>query len=156
MALFAVITFFSCQQVEDVPPQQGKTIFYYPTSNVYFDADNNHYLVLSGADGWVTKEELSPEQAENLGRKVLVSHPAVPVWKANGDHKMIYGASLYTTEQDYRQKFTEDSLNSLQKKTAVTFERQTQDTTEERKEKKGVGKLLDRLFGKEKKKRENK
>lgn len=155
LPLLALIIFFSCQDTEDAPLAQGGTIYYYPGSNIYFDADNGQYFLFSGAAGWTTTKELQPEQEANLGRKVLVSNPTVPVWKANDDHKMIYGASLYTTADDYNQKFKEDSLNSLPRKKPADSVYEQKDSIEIKKERKGVGKFLERLFGKDRKRQKN-
>jgi hypothetical protein len=156
IALLSIALFFSCQEVGKSKPTQGKNIYYYPTANVYYDADNNLYMVLNETAGWETKDELPQEQITTLGQKVVVENPSLPVWKDNGDHKMIYAANLYTTKDDYRQKFIEDSISSLPRKTNPVAKQQG-DSTSMKKEKSGVGKFLNRLFrGKEKKDKKEK
>lgn len=156
LAVLSSLFFFSCQETGITTAEQGKNIYYYPTSNIYFDADNNHYIVIDGDKGWSVKDELLPEQSANLGRRVLVNNPAVPVWKANDDHKMVYAASLYTTTDDYNQKFREDSLSSLPKRVDTSADSANPDTTSQKKEKRGVGKFLDRIFGGKKDKKNKK
>jgi hypothetical protein len=158
---FVIIAFSACDSLGNQPGKDGTTFYFYPKSNIYYDVDNDQYFVLSVNDGWKTVDEIPEEQKAVLGEKVTLDHPELPVWKANAEHKMIYGASLYTSQKDYREKFYQDSLNSLLKETTIIATKI--DTTvfttgeEEENKKSGIGKFFDKIFsGKKKRDRENK
>ena len=158
-----IIAFSACDSLGNQPKKDGTTFYFYPKSNIYFDVDNDQYFILSVNDGWKTVDEISEEQKAVLGEKVTLDHPELPVWKANAEHKMIYAASLYNTQKDYREKFYQDSLNSLPKETTLVDTTNTIDTIinstveEEENKKTGIGKFFDKIFsGKKKRDRENK
>lgn len=124
----------------NLPPQY----YYYPRANVYFDSANKEYLFLAADQhSWQTAKQI-PAVVKNLMDKgVLIEHPAQPVWQDNAKHKLVYSALLYATPSD-----------TLEKKEAPRPVKKTgtaSDNSKEKKERKGLGKFLDKIFGKKKK-----
>jgi hypothetical protein len=155
-----VIAFSACESLGNQPGKEGTNFYFYPKSNIYYDVDNDQYFILSVNDGWKTVDEIPEEQKATLGEKVTLDHPGLPVWKANAEHKMIYAASLYNSQKDYREKFYQDSINSLPKETtiiATTIDSTVITSPGEENKKSGLGKFFDKIFsGKKKRDRENK
>lgn len=127
--------------------KQGSTFFFYPVANVYYDIEQKDYYVFdSSAHNWKIQEE-SPTNADSLGRKVLIEHAAVPVYKDNEQHRLIYGTALYTSASEVRRKYIEDSLASLPPPvvTAKHTDNDSEDTSKQKK--KGfLKRLWDKIF----------
>jgi hypothetical protein len=121
--------------------KQGATFFYYPKTNIYYDIEQKEYYLYDSAISAWKMQEQSPA-ADSLGKKVLIEHASVPVYKDNEQHRLIYGTALYSSASDVRRKYIEDSLNSLPPPVAP------RDTTTEKKDrKKGFfRRLWDKIF----------
>lgn len=131
-----------------LPPQY----YYYPKANVYFDSANKEYLFQSTDSlSWQTAKQIPAVVLAMMDKNVLIPHPADPVWRDNENHRLVYSAVLYATASD---TVAEKKAPKPAKK---TFTLPTQDSTEsaEKKEKKGLGKLLDKIFGRSKKKKDD-
>ena len=63
-----------------------------------------------------------------------------PVWKDNGNHKLLYSALLYATPND-----------TMQKKEPKPEVRKQANPDTVKKERKGLRKFFDKLFGRKKK-----
>ncbi|MDB5207350.1 MAG: hypothetical protein JWR72_2425 [Flavisolibacter sp.] len=72
-----------------------------------------------------------------MDKNVLIDSPAKPVWKDNERHKLIYSAVLYASPSD-----TQEVKPVTQVKEAPM---------EVKKEKKGLRKFFDKIFGGKKK-----
>jgi hypothetical protein len=120
--------------------------YYYPKANVYFDSVNRDYIFL-GSDGatWTSGKEIPAAMHSMMDKSVLLDTFSQPVWKDNQNHRLIYSAVLYRSPNDTVEKKPEPVV---QKPTV------TADTVEQKKEKKGLRKFLDKLFGKKKKDKE--
>jgi hypothetical protein len=120
--------------------------YYYPKANVYFDTVNRDYIFL-GSDGatWTSGKEIPAAMHSMMDKSVLLDTFSQPVWKDNQNHRLIYSAVLYRSPNDTVEKKPEPVV---QKPTV------TADTVEQKKEKKGLRKFLDKLFGKKKKDKE--
>ena len=127
-----------------VPPTPK--YYFYPKANVYFDTVNKDYLFL-GSDGvtWTSGKEIPAAMHSMMDKSVLLDTFTQPVWKDNQNHRLIYSAVLYRSPND-----------TVEKKPAVVEQKPTvtADTVEKKKEKKGLRKFLDKIFGKKKKDKE--
>ena len=106
--------FFAFKPTEE-GEKQGTLFHYYPKANIYYDVDNEQYFVLSDK-GWESSENIPEEQKSVLGEKVILDRPALPVYSSNAHHRIVYAATLYTSQADLQNKFYEDSVSSLPKK----------------------------------------
>ena len=120
--------------------------YYYPKANVYFDTVNKDYVFL-GSDGvtWTSGKEIPAAMQSMMDKNIFLDSFSQPVWKDNQNHRLIYSAVLYRSPNDTVEKKPEPAV---QKPVANT------DTTTQKKEKKGLRKFLDKIFGKKKKDKE--
>lgn len=128
---------------------QGTTFYYFPKANVYYDLEQKEYYVLDSVAGnWQQKKQLPVEEQSHLGKKIVIENPSVPVYKDNNQHRMIYGIVLYSSPEEMRQKFIEDSLKSLPKKIPKRIRREEESENEhQEKPKSKLRKFLDKIFG---------
>jgi hypothetical protein len=114
--------------------------YFYPKANVYFDSVNKDYVFLS-ADGssWQSVKQIPAAMQALMDKSVFIDTAAQPVWKDNERHKIIYSAVLYASPAD------------TQEVKPVTPIIKAEPPQEVKKEKKGIGKLLDKIFRKKKK-----
>jgi len=123
--------------------------YYYPRANVYFDSANKDYVFLAN-DGktWQTAKQIPNIVQGLMDKSVLITNPSQPVWKDNEKHKLVYSALLYVTSADtLEKKEPPKPVATAPVDTAAT----------EKKEHKGVRKMLDKFFGlfkKDKKKKD--
>jgi len=143
LLLVAHFSVYSCNEGDNV---QGTKFRYYPKSNIYYDVEQERYYLIVN-DQWQRSKSITKEQQAYLEKHVIIDKPGVPVWKDNDQHRLIYGAALYTSSADYRRKFYEDSIKSLPKKIRIP---RTDSVQHEENKRSGVRKFLDRLFGKKK------
>ncbi len=147
VALLTVAGFaiFKSQKKEYI---QGIRFQYYPKANVYYDLDNKEYHLLQN-EKWQRSKNITEEQQSFLGKGVVINKPAIPVWKDNEQHRLIYGTALYTSTADVKQKYYEDSIRSLPKKIIVP-KADSVAVEEEEKKRSGVRNFFDRIFKKKK------
>lgn len=148
--LLMIICFFcfACgdSQVKNtaVAPPPPPKYFYYPKANVYFDTVNKDYIFL-GSDGatWTSGKEIPAAMHSMMDKSVLLDTFSQPVWKDNQNHRLIYSAVLYRSPND-----------TVEKKPGPVVQKPVADvdtSVGQKKEKKGLSKFLDKLFGKKKK-----
>lgn len=142
-------SFFACNDnkaEEVVPAPPPPKYYFYPKANVYFDTVNRNYLFL-GSDGqtWTTGKEIPAAMQSMMDKSVLIDSFSQPVWKDNQNHRLIYSAALYAKPED-----------TIERKTAPPPVAKEPDNKEGdvKKEKKGLRKLLDKIFGRKKKDKE--
>jgi hypothetical protein len=128
-----------------LPPQYH----YFPKANVYFDSANKDYLFLSNDSGrWQSAKQIPAVVLALMDKSVQIQNPPDPVWRDNENHRLVYSALLYATPTDTVAK----------KKVVKQLPKQTKPVVDsaalEVKEKKGVGKFFQKIFGR--KKREKK
>jgi len=144
--LISITLATACNTNKD-PVKEGTVFYFFPKENMYYDQDNDQYFLETKDSGWQAVYDLPTEQKDSLGEKVLLQNPPKPVWKNNAQDKLLYSLKAYTSTEDYRKKFYEDSINSLPKKAAAP----TEDTTTSTKEKSRLGKFLEKIFSKKEK-----
>lgn len=123
------------QKPQKLPPQY----FYYPRANVYFDSANKEYLFLANdSSNWQTAKQIPNVMQGLMDKSIYVQNPAQPVWKDNYKHKLIYSSLLYATAEDTIQK-------KVVPKPIVKVSVDT--VVKEKKEPKGLRKVLGKIFG---------
>ncbi len=134
------------EEAPALPPQY----FYYPKANVYFDSANRNYIFQSNDSlAWQTTKQIPAVVQALMDKGVLVQNPPDPVWRHNETHRLVYSAVLYATPGDTVVK--KKVVRPVRKVDTTT----TTDTTAVAvKERKGLGKLLNKIFGGNKKKKE--
>jgi hypothetical protein len=141
-----VVFLISCNSKHDT---LNYNFYYYPQQNIYYDIDHQKfYYSLDGAATW---NDLSGSVNGNvaLGPRVdIVSEDSI-VYLKNEVHRRLYGGQVYNYTIQNAALVTgapEVSDRKVAKKAPVEKPK-----TEE-KQKKGLGKFIDKIFGKGKKK----
>lgn len=121
--------------------------YYFPKANVYIDSANSDYIFL-GNDGksWQTAKQIPAAMQALMDKNVFIEYPSQPVWQDNESHRLVYSALLYATPNDTTKKVAPKS---------TVIRPVAKDTVEEKKERKGLGKFLNKIFGKKKKEQKN-
>ncbi|RYF84504.1 MAG: hypothetical protein EON98_09010 [Chitinophagaceae bacterium] len=144
--IWLLALFVSCndnkaeQSKVSAPPPPPPKYSFYPKANVYFDTVNKDYIFL-GSDGrtWTSGKEIPAAMQSMMDKSVLLDTFSQPVWKDNQNHRLIYSAALYATPND-----------TIERKPPPPVVQKPADSV--KKEKKGLAKFLDKIFGKKKKK----
>ena len=147
VVLISLFFLFSCndnkaEETVEAPPPPPK-YYFYPKANVYFDTVNKDYVFL-GSDGktWTSEKEIPAAMQSMMDKSVLLDSFSQPVWKDNQNHRLIYSAALYAKPEDTIERKPDPPP------VAKAPEK------DEKKEKKGLRKFLDKIFGKKKKDKE--
>ncbi len=163
--LFWIIFFLSCNEekskeanITQANTTQGSTYDYYPRANIYYDIEQKHYLVFDSAQNkWQQKTNLSTEENALLSKKVVITNPSLPVYQANDYHRLVYGTALYSSSEEIRKKFNEDSLKIVYAKKrrlaadSLKMSNVKKDTTlaeNGKKRKNGLKNFFDKIFKK--------
>lgn len=119
--------------------------FYFPKANVYIDSANNQYLFLA-TDGktWQTAEQIPAAMQALMDKNVFIENPSQPVWQDNENHRLVYSALLYATANDTTKKAAP--------KPTVSAPKPAKDSAAVEKERKGLAKFFNKIFGKKKNK----
>ena len=151
--LFALALFIFCfacsnNKAENtvVAPPPPK-YYFFPKANVYFDSVNKDYLFLTNeGKTWSTAKQIPYVMQSMMDKSVLIDSPSAPVWKDNQNHKLVYSALLYASPNDTIQKREPPPKPAIKPSIPDTV----------KKEKKGLRKFLDKIFGRKKKEKEQK
>jgi hypothetical protein len=147
----AAVIGFSLLLVGAIDPNKvkssGKPVYYYPQSNVYFDTGNAIYTQFTEEDGWMQSENITEDLKNNLGTKAIIHNPSNPVWANNAEDRMLYSIVLYAGDGNLLEKYRKDALASLPKK---PVEKIQEPKKEDEKQKGGIRRFFDKLFGKKK------
>ncbi len=128
-----------------LPPQY----YYYPKANVYFDSANKAYFFQT-ADSltWQSAPQIPAVMAALMDKRVFIADTSEPVWRNNGAHRLVYSAVLYATANDT--VAVKKPLRTIKKPDMETGD----SASANQQKRKGFGGLLDKLFGRNKKKKE--
>ncbi|WP_460568165.1 hypothetical protein [Flaviaesturariibacter terrae] len=126
---------------------QGSDILYYPERNLYFDKSNNRYLAFDTVEQqWRQEAPEAVGAPGTLGPAVPIEHPAVPVYRDNAQHRLVYGTVRYTDRTELARKRVEDSLAASRPPAAAP----EPVPGEAPKKKSKLGRWLQKIFGKNK------
>lgn len=132
------------------PARLTPQYFYYPRANVYFDTANKEYLFLgSDTSNWQMAKQIPAVVQALMDKNVFIQNPATPVWKDNDNHRLVYSALLYATANDTTERKVQKPV--IRQKTGIDSSKLA------RKERKGIRRFFDKIFGglkKEKKAKE--
>ena len=147
LMVISCLFYFACkdnkaEMVTYTPPPPK--YYFFPKANVYVDSVNKDYVFL-GNDGktWQTEKQIPQVMQAIMDKSVFIDSPADPVWKDNQNHKLLYSALLYATPND-----------TMQKKEPKPEAQKTVMPDTIKKERKGLRKFFDKIFGRKKKDKE--
>lgn len=140
------------EKAKEEVPRLTPQYYYYPRANVYFDSANKEYLFMaSDGQNWQTAKQIPAVVQGLMDKTSLVQNPSNPVWKDNEKHRLIYSAVLYATPNDTTAK--------KEAPKPIADRRGSRDKEKgDKKDRKGLGKFLDKIFGglkKDKKKKDS-
>jgi hypothetical protein len=120
--------------------------YYFPKANVYIDSANSDYIFL-GNDGksWQTAKQIPAAMQALMDKNVFIECPSQPVSQDNESHRLVYSALLYATPNDTTKK-------EAPKPTVMGPKTETDTVEKAEKERKGLGKFIDKIFGRKKNK----
>ena len=151
-ALFKVLSMLVVMFLTGCAGNKAKQheFYYYPDLNLYFDvAKNNFIYSLDGGAIWDTIDAKSGNIPTSLGDKVLLNFTSDSIWKDNTMHREKYGGSIYNVIDD--DSTDTSGATTVTEKEVVKKQHATPKKEEETiKERKGLGKLLNKIFGKKK------
>jgi len=145
-----VALFVSCKNEKSDDNNEQLTFYYFPQKNVYYNVQTNNFLYsLDGAKSWDSIANPTGRLPQTLGEKVVIYAPESTIYIDNNEHRQLYGGHLYNialADSTIRSAaLVEVSERPVQKKVTAA-------KTETKKPKKGIGKLLNNIFGKKEKK----
>ncbi len=150
LSIGIVSLMYGCNQK---PVETQLEFYYYPKSNMYFDVAKNNFLFsLDGAKTWDTLNAFAQQEPEVLGDKVVLYAANDSIWLDNEAHRRAYNGKLYNI-------FDFDTITISG--TGVVTEKvkkkviPSSPKVEDEKPKKGLKKLLNKIFGKRDDKKSN-
>ncbi|RYZ20906.1 MAG: hypothetical protein EOO16_14955 [Chitinophagaceae bacterium] len=142
ISVFAALLCILWAACSDPEYRQGSRVVYYPQRDVYRDEDNSVYLVFDSVEQqWTRQDTVSG----SLGKAIPIAEPAVPVYRENAQHRLIYGTASFADRNELSRKRLEDSLASVPKTPKVV------PPEDEPKRKTKIGRWLEKVFGKKEK-----
>ena len=124
--------------------------YYYPDLNLYFDvAKNNFIYSLDGGAMWDTIDAKSGNIPTSLGDKIVLLSTSDSIWKDNTLHREKYDGYIYNVIDD--DSTDTSGATTVTEKEVVKKQPTTSKKEDEKiKERKGLGKLLNKIFRKKK------
>ncbi len=144
------VIYISCNSND--PASARYEYYYYPSINLYYDVAKNNYIYsVDGGNTWHMENGGSDTLPPEMGPKVLIYASGDSIWKENRQHLQQYGGSLYNVvdEVDTSQASERTAVTDKVKNKPV--KKKPAEPAEAKPEKKGLGKLLNKIFGKKKK-----
>ncbi len=146
LSISMIMLFAGCTEKK----AKQQEFYYYPDMNLYFDvAKNNFIYSLDGGVIWDTIDAKSGKIPTTLGNKIVLNSASDSIWKDNAIHREKYGGYIYNVIDDDStdtSAATTVTEKEIVKKPASTVIKEDVKI----KERKGLGKLLNRIFGKKK------
>lgn len=140
----------ACQQ----PQQQQNEYHYYPDLNLYYDVTHKNYLYsMDGGNTWDSIDAKTKTIPEALGPKVVLYTTSDSIWKDNEAHRQQYNGYVYNVAEDNGDADTVEAVVTEKKKPVKKVAPTKEPPPQEEKKKKGLGKLLQKIFGKNKDKK---
>jgi hypothetical protein len=145
--ILSILLFFNLACGSNKVKEQHQ-YYYYPQKNVYFDPlKKEFWYSLNGAKSWNRFSDSNTVEPTTLGAKVLISSTDSEVYKNNESHRKLYAGALLTINVsdtiDASPKPEVADRSVVQKKKATTRKKPV-----EQKPKKGLGKFINKIFGK--------
>ncbi len=150
--VFMIVTGFACKQ-NMLSDENG--FYYFPEKNIYYDAKKTtYYYSLNGGQSWDSSTMADNAALTVLGTKISVTKPAQQPWTNNDSDLIAYhgnslnvvnAQTILMTTQDSLSRIIPEILPELQQDPAVVKGEKEEDPP-----KKGLRKLIDKIFGKKK------
>lgn len=151
-AVFKVLSIIGVMLFAGCAEKKAKQLefYYYPDLNLYFDvAKNNFIYSLDGGAIWDTIDAKSNNIPTSLGDKIVLNSTSDSIWKDNNIHREKYGGFIYNVIDD--DSTDTSGATTITEKEIVKKQPVPVKKDEEKiKERKGLGKLLNKIFGKKK------
>jgi hypothetical protein len=81
---------------------ESHTFYYYPKANVYYNLEEQLYIYPDSiGQAWLTGKELPENRQVGLDKNITLYSPALPVWKDNELHRIVYAVALYALPSDF-------------------------------------------------------
>lgn len=145
-----IILYTSCNSNSANAEKEGE-FYYYPKANVYYNvASKAYYYSIDSAKTWQQITDTLAASPALLGEKIVL-HSADSIWKDNAKHRQLYSGVLYNVASPADSadgNVAKVSERKVARKKYNTRERSQE--AEEPKKKKGLGKFLQKVFGKKK------
>ncbi len=123
-------------------PAPKPVFFFYPKPNVYLDTVKKTFFYFdSSQKKWINGNP-PVNVLSDLGKSVLIDSAPQPVWSANVEHRLIYGATLYADSTDFKEPPPKEPKVVKKKKPKTNAE----EAPPEEKPKTRLGELIDRIF----------
>ena len=94
---YACLVLWGCSADKPVVPGLGARFFYYPKTNVYFDAHllNYSYSLDSGRTWQSMQADSASTRPLSLGGEIEIKGSKEEPWEDNITHRSMYGGTLY-------------------------------------------------------------
>ena len=144
----------ACQNNNSEEEKENHEFYYYPKKNVYYDVEKKYFLYsLDGAKTWDSLMSFSDIEPATLGEKIIVYSKDNDVYKDNAAHRKSYNGTLYNiagADTAFASATPEVAERKVQRKAVAVKHEQNEEKPgrEEVKQKKGLKKFLDKIFGK--------
>lgn len=127
-------------------PKQEQQFFYFPKTNIYYDAAEATYIY-SLDSGRVWKKlnaSVRTDPSPVLGGKIVIAATGEDIWKDNESHRSLYGGMLYNViTRDTSYLLTNTVKSKEEKKPGIKPGSETE---------KKKNNFIQRIFGKKKNK----
>jgi hypothetical protein len=147
--ILSILLFFNMACGTDKPKKEQQ-FYYYPQKNVYYDpVKKEFWYSLNGAGSWNRFADSATAEPTTLGAKVVINSEDSQVYKNNESHRKLYSGTLFTMG-------AKDSVatslgpEAADRKIIVKKKITTPKKPVEEKPKKGLGKFINKIFGKHK------
>ncbi len=145
MAMAAGLLFTACGRTETAANQ--RQYYYYPASNTYYDVvGKTFFYSIDAGQTWDSINATDYPQPQGLGNKQVV-FAKDSIWKNNAEHRRYFnGQLLLIVDED---SAAPEQLQ-VSDKPAPNTKTATGPARQQPKEKKFVGRLFQKIFGKKK------
>ena len=126
--------------------------YYYPEKNVYYNVENSNYLYsLNGGKSWDSLKMNEAKETKALGKREVIYSETPQVWRSNMQHLKSYNGNSFAIAGygAANELMAEDVVSE---KKVVRSGPVVRKGSSQKKEKKGIGKFIDNIFGKKKRK----
>lgn len=125
--------------------------YYYPDKNVYYNPSANiFYYSIDGANTWDSIANNNENELVTLGEKVEVISEKDRIYEDNPAHRKLYKGVLYDVIKN--DTATLLAVNEVSERKVIKKRKTVVTDTVEVKQKKGIKKFFDKIFGKRDKK----
>lgn len=146
ITIYLVTFLFACNNNSN---SDSYRFYYYPDKNVYYDVSNQRFLYsLDGTKTWKSYVGAGTAEVPALGERIEVTSPDSLVYNDNEEHRRLYSGRLI--DLGLLTAATAASAPEVSERKIAVKRKPVAKARGNDKPKKGIGKFLDKLFGKRK------